>query len=217
MEKSGALPTSIRARLIFSLLLPLANMLYLASNRIIAGRGSCYIWKASIDEYIPFIAIAVIPYIWWYFQILISLVWFITTRKSPGILYKYVSSIALVTLISTIIFIVMPTHVPRPQISGSDPFSALVRFIYSIDEPYNCFPSLHVAYATISVWYWHNAGPKQNWFRIFNIISFVSICLATVLTKQHYYPDIPGGLIVAIAAMAVVEYAYKKVLKTRAV
>src|SRR5690554_5307750 len=138
MKEKKLLPAGRLSRFIFALTLPLANMLYVLTNRVMAERGQALIWKATIDDYIPFIAAAIIPYIWWHLQILISLIWFISIRKKTDILYRYVTSIVLVTIISIFIFVAMPTRVIRPQVSGTDIFSQLTRFLYSIDEPYNC-------------------------------------------------------------------------------
>jgi hypothetical protein len=48
-------------------------------------------------------------------------------------------------------FLVFPTRAPRPAVVTGDGFAVWgLRFLYSADPPYNCFPSLHVAHSFVS-------------------------------------------------------------------
>ena len=84
---------------------------------------------------------------------------------------------------------VWPTTIPRPA-ARNPAFEALWLF----DVPTNCFPSLHVALATIAAFFW----PRQ---RRMATIWAAGIALSTLTTKQHYAIDVVGGLIVSAVAI----------------
>ena len=67
-----------------------------------------------------------------------------------------VFSLSFITLeiISGLIFYCYQTRVERPQIVETDIFSNLIQLTYSLDKPYNCFPSLHVSVTTLITYYW---------------------------------------------------------------
>jgi membrane-associated phospholipid phosphatase len=75
-----------------------------------------------------------------------------------------------------------------------------LRVAYSIDPPYNCFPSLHVAYAFVSA---------LTCSRVHRGVGFVAllwavlIAVSTVFTKQHYVLDVIGGGLIAWVAYAI--------------
>ncbi len=200
----------ISRRLIYIVFFVLANSLYMLNNQLPLNHERAIVWEWAADSYIPLLPIFVIPYFYWYVQIIISLVWFLFSRRHPDMIRRYVTAIAVSAVAANLVFILLPTHVPRPDIAGSDLFSRTLRLLYQIDEPYNFFPSLHVAFTCIAGWFWHKAGPARLSFRLLNWTSCLLIVLATVFTKQHYLPDIPGGLILAIAAIAASELIWRQ-------
>jgi hypothetical protein len=59
--------------------------------------------------------------------------------------YLFVMTVAYVG------FLLYPTAAPRPDdVTGAGFAAWSLRLAYSLDPPYNCFPSLHVAYAFVS-------------------------------------------------------------------
>lgn len=201
--QSGTGWQKIGRRLILIGIFILANSLYMINNQLVINHDRAIVWEWAIDSYIPLLPVFIIPYFYWYIQIIITMVWFLFSRRHPDMLRYYVTAIAIAALIANLIFILLPTYVPRPDITGSDIFSRALRLLYQMDKPYNCFPSLHVAFTCIAGWFWHKAGPHRFWFRLFNAASCVMIVLATVFTRQHYLPDIPGGMIVAAVAITI--------------
>ncbi|HKX11832.1 MAG TPA: phosphatase PAP2 family protein, partial [bacterium] len=58
-------------------------------------------------------------------------------------------------------------------------------------QPYNCFPSLHVALATISTVIIHRYRPRLT--PLFVVLSTI-VSLSILFMKQHYVLDFVGGL-----------------------
>jgi membrane-associated phospholipid phosphatase len=100
----------------------------------------------------------------------------------------------IVWFISYACYFFIQSYIARPVITGTDPFSALVRSIYAGDQPYNDFPSLHTSLSTIIAIHWWRVDrrigvPAAIWTAL--------IVMSTVLIKQHYLADVAGGLVLA--------------------
>lgn len=156
-----------------------------------------YCLSTALDEGIPFSRVWIVPYISWYlFLPGVALLLGLKDKKQCGL-----TLLAMIAglLLSYLTYSLFQTTVPRPAIPGHDLFSRLVQWIYSIDQPYNAFPSIHVlaTYALmlgtargkgikkatrVAVWLWGGA-----------------IILSTVFVKQHVVADILGGIVLAQA------------------
>jgi membrane-associated phospholipid phosphatase len=90
-------------------------------------------------------------------------------------------------------FLLYPTAYPRPVYPDEqNTFVALaMNLVASFDTANNCFPSLHVAITTITVWFFRSQG---RWLFVTFSIWGLAIIVSTMTTKQHYFIDIVGGL-----------------------
>lgn len=88
-------------------------------------------------------------------------------------------------------FLVYPTVAPRPASVVGDGFAVWgLRFLYSADLPYTCFPSLHVAHAFVSALTCYRLHRAVG---IAAVICAVLVALSTLFTKQHYVADVIPG------------------------
>ena len=187
-------------RIIYIIVLVLSFTLYPVINRNPTNLISSNIIKLWIDDYIPLIPIFSVPYVIYIPFLFATLIYFVFfTKKFRSISLAF----AFCQFIAALFFVFYQTTVARPEVLSTDVFSKLVLLIYANDQPYNCFPSLHVALSTISGLFWIQKFPKISWLMIF----FVgSISLSTVFVKQHYVPDIFGGFILALLSFYVGTY-----------
>jgi membrane-associated phospholipid phosphatase len=164
--------------------------------------------KFWIDDYIPLIPVFSVPYIAYIPFLLITSIYFIFFTQK----FRSMSlSLAFCQIVASLFFVFYQTTVSRPDIFSTDIFSRLVLFIYSKDQPYNCFPSLHVALSTISGLFWIQRFPRISWFIGFFVFL---ISLSTIFVKQHYTPDILGGFILAILSYYAGTYIEKHRMRT---
>jgi len=95
-------------------------------------------------------------------------------------------------------FFLYPTRAPRPDVVAGHGFAVWgLRFLYSADPPYNCFPSLHVAHSFAS------AFACSRVHRNVGIVAFVAaalVAVSTLFTKQHYFLDVVAGIALAWGA-----------------
>jgi membrane-associated phospholipid phosphatase len=105
-------------------------------------------------------------------------------------------------------FLLYPTSAPRPGDVSGDGFAAwTLRIAYAIDPPYNCFPSLHVAYSFVSA---------LACYRVHRGVGAVAalwaalIGVSTLYTKQHYVVDVIVGALTAYVAYALFLRAHSR-------
>jgi membrane-associated phospholipid phosphatase len=180
------------------------SILYFVSKLL---QGNLNLIGNTIDTKIPFVPAFFIPYCIWY--LMIFLIPYYLYCKDKDKFVKYVISYVLCSMIGNIVFISYPSTVARPTVTGTDIFSLIARFIYWIDTPTNCFPSLHCAISMLFILY---ICESKNT----NIITKISVCiisilimLSTLFTKQHVVVDFISGDILALIVYLIVKPSKK--------
>ena len=168
-------------------------------------RESPHFLETAMDGWIPLVPGFVFPYISLYLLLVLSVWRFLKVDMKVFSLAALAVCIDLV--VSYIFYIAFQTRIERPIVLGSDIPSDILRWIYSIDEPYNAFPSLHTSSAALCTLLWRKVG-SRFWPVI--MLWAVFIVASTVLTKQHYFVDILGGI--AVAALSY--YAATKLVRS---
>ncbi len=105
--------------------------------------------------------------------------------------------ITATTVLSFSVYLAWPISIVRPVFAGETLGERLMLWVFSVDKPANCFPSSHVFFAVLGALqvYSSGAGRVARWFWL----SFATaVCVSTVTSGQHYFIDVPGGIIVAL-------------------
>lgn len=180
------------------------SILYFVSKLL---QGNLNLIGNTIDTKIPFVPAFFIPYCIWYLMIFIIPYYLYCKDKDKFI--KYTIAYILCSMIGNIVFISYPSTVARPTVTGTDIFSLIAKFIYWIDTPTNCFPSLHCAISMLFILY---ICESKNT----NIITKISVCiisilimLSTLFTKQHVFIDFISGDIIALIVYLIVKPSKK--------
>ena len=148
-----------------------------------------------IDDMIPLFKPSVVIYLGCYF-IWIASYWLIG-REEKKISHNFFMSETIGKLIAMAIFMLFPTSLVRPEITGTDIFSVLMNMVYSMDTPDNLFPSLHCFASWMA---WRGLLPCKKvpkWYVWFSFVSMFLVFASVLLTKQHLFVDIFGGILVA--------------------
>lgn len=167
---------------IWLLILPIININYiLASN--IANNGRKI--GTLIDKKIPFIALFIIPYIYWYAYIVLGLIFILSKNRNKYI--RLVLSIYSGMIVCYLFYYFFPVEIRRPYVDNSNIFNKLVNIIYNSDRPVNCFPSIHVL-NTYLIMRFTSRKDNKAWFYYTNVVGIL-IILSTLFIKQHYILD----------------------------
>ncbi|GAK55644.1 hypothetical protein U27_02478 [Candidatus Vecturithrix granuli] len=148
--------------------------------------------------YLPLLAIDVnIPLVPWTFLIYVSdyvLILLVVILLKEREQFVSFARMAFGVLVGCgLFFLFFPTVYPLPPYPDVDNLmvAAVMKFIQIVDQPRNCFPSMHVALTSVSSWAMRSFGRKVH--LIFWIWTFM-IYVSTLTTKQHYALDIVGGM-----------------------
>lgn len=107
----------------------------------------------------------------------------------------------MVWITALIFFWVYPTVAPRPAKVVGEGFMVWgLRFLYSADSPYNCFPSLHVAHSFVSALTCHRV---HRGLGMVAMLCASLVGVSTIYTKQHYILDVLAGIFLACVACVV--------------
>lgn len=180
------------------------SILYFISKLL---QGDLNLVGNVIDTKIPFVPAFFIPYCIWYLMIFIIPYYLYCKDKDKFI--KYTMAYILCSMIGNIVFISYPSTVARPTVTGTDIFSLIAKFIYWIDTPTNCFPSLHCAISMLFILYICESKNTNAITKISVCIISILIMLSTLFTKQHVVVDFISGDILALIVYLIVKPSKK--------
>jgi membrane-associated phospholipid phosphatase len=106
------------------------------------------------------------------------------------------------SLMAFAVYWLWPVSMVRPEFAGGTLGERLMLWVFSIDKPANCFPSLHVIFAVLGALLIDRTGVGR-WARWFWWAFAAAVCVTTVTSGQHYFIDVPGGIAVALAGYLV--------------
>jgi membrane-associated phospholipid phosphatase len=169
---------------------------------IYSGLGHCpwtrpaYLPLTDLDLALPLLPWTLLIYLSDYLFILFVLLSLKKAEDFSSAFYRMIVGIIL----SFVIFLFYPTVYPRPLLPADPLWGETFLFLHFLDQPTNCFPSLHVSMTLIAA---ASMRPLSRGWRSLGWIWALAICLSTLTTKQHYVWDVLGGVAIAWVAFAV--------------
>ena len=167
----------------------------------------------TLDDYIPFVEIFVIPYFLWFVYVAAVVVFFFFKNKTDY--YKTCTFLFTGMTIFLIISTLFPNgHHLRPFVMPRDNvFTHMVEALYATDTPTNLWPSIHVynslgAYFAISK---SKIFENRKGIKVASFLLSASIILSTMFIKQHSLFDVLTALGLS-AIMYVITYRFDLVL-----
>ncbi|MCM3664921.1 phosphatase PAP2 family protein [Mesobacillus subterraneus] len=170
--------------LLFLLVMPVLGLIYKILN---TNPRNPVILSTNLDTMIPFLPIFIVPYIVWYAFILGYLIYF--WYKDISVYLKTLSVIVVGELVCFVIYFYFQTTVPRPKLVGDGFLVDLVGMIYSHDQPFNAFPSIHVLTTFAIILGNINIRNKHIFHSVFVSVMGSMIIISTLFVKQHYILD----------------------------
>jgi membrane-associated phospholipid phosphatase len=118
--------------------------------------------------------------------------------RDPALFRRALQGYLTVMIVAYAGFLLYPTTLPRPVDLPGTGFAAWsLRLLYTLDPPYNCFPSLHVAYSFVSALTCYRVHRGVG---IAAVLWAALIGVSTLYTKQHYVVDVVAGAVSAWVA-----------------
>lgn len=175
------------------LVFPLLGMIYAVINN--NPSKEVYNLVTDLDRSTPFLKMFVLPYSVWIFYIYVCLVYFFF--KDAKVYYRSLATYVICALVCYMIYLVYQTTVPRPIVTGDDIFSQLMRYVYNRDQPFNCFPSIHVFSSYLVMKALYKSSFKNTWNQMLIYGMSTLIIVSTLFVKQHVIMDVVAGILLA--------------------
>lgn len=196
-------------RAIFALTILMISTIYPILNKASASGEN--IIKTFIDDFIPFNKYFIVPYMLWYGYVAFFIA--LLCIYSEENYYKLILSINLGMMISYLIYYTFPTTVVRPTIVGNDIFSNMILSLYQRDNPFNCFPSIHVLNSLLVAIYVNEEKKIDKGFKIICSVFCILIMLSTMFIKQHFFLDVISATLIAYVLYINLDIIWSRFLK----
>ena len=173
----------------------------------------------TLDDYIPFCEIFVIPYLLWFLYVAAVVVYLFFKNKQDY--FKVCTFLFTGMTVFLIVSSLWPNgpHLRLAVLPRDNIFTQLVSMLWKTDTPTNLWPSIHVFNsmgAHLAVMHSRELA-SSKWGKHIKIISgilAVSIILSTVFIKQHSLFDVATGILMG-SVMYVVVYRREWLLAGR--
>ncbi len=167
----------------------------------IVPRSHYMIIATPLDRVIPFCEVFIIPYLSWFFYILIGVlaVYYLDRREYDILATELMMGMTIFLLISTF----FPNRQPMRllEMPRTNIFTMMVAALWKVDTPTNVWPSIHVFNSLaieLSLLRIKDARLQKKSVRLGGIVWCILICMSTVLIKQHSILDIVTGMMLMV-------------------
>ena len=150
--------------------------------------------ETPLDRAIPLLTPFILFYIFAYVQWGINYIFI--GRDSKTLCYQFVFADILSKIICLFFFLLFPTTLIRPEITGTDLCSRLVQLIYTIDAPVNLFPSIHCLESWACIRAAFLLKKSNRTYKVVTVLMSLGVFASTLLIKQHVIVDVFGGILV---------------------
>ena len=177
--------------------------LYILTENLIP-RDRCYVVHCALDDVIPFWEAFVIPYVFWYLLIAISLVYFAFYNVDS--FTKFNKFIIITQVIAMFIYIVFPNRQDlRPlEFPRENVLTQIVNWLYTVDTNTNVCPSCHVCFSLGIASAWLKERTASKVWKTFILVMVILICLSTMFIKQHSALDALAAIPICLLAEYIV-------------
>lgn len=173
----------------------LTNLLSFYGSALLNLHRTHYNLTTALDAHIPLTPFFVLFYVLAYVQWVVGFC--LIVRESRAVCYRLIAGEILAKLCCMVIFLILPTAMERPEITGGGVWNALLRLVYLLDRPVTLFPSIHC----LESWFCFRGAlylkKPPRWYPWLSLVMTLLVCASTVLVKQHLAVDIPSALLVA--------------------
>jgi len=164
-----------------------------------------YVPEVPVDRMLPLVPLWALIYGALYLFLILLPVFVVRQEEQ---IRRTVNAYLLVWITAYVFFVVYPTAAPRPPKVVGEGFAVWgLRFLYSSDPPYNCFPSLHVAHSFVSALTCYRV---HRGLGVVATICAALVAISTLFTKQHYVVDVLAGALLAALAVVVFLRSYPR-------
>ena len=102
------------------------------------------------------------------------------------------------TILGFSCFLAWPLAMERPEFDGTRFGESIMRAVFSVDHPANCFPSFHAFFAILGALFIHAYRADHFFEYVAAYVLAGAVVVTTITTGQHYMIDPLGGGLLAV-------------------
>ena len=178
------------------------TLYFLTENLIPAEQ--CHVIHTPLDDLIPFWEIFMLPYLFWYLFIVITLVYY--GLYDPEQFKKTMTFFIITQVIAMMVYLAYPNmQLLRPsEFARDNILTRAAAALYTFDTNTGVCPSLHVAQSIGLASVWLKDKNASRPFKIFVAVTMFLVCLSIVFVKQHSVLDAAAALPLALLAELII-------------
>lgn len=167
-------------------------------SRFGSGIAPMMLWTA-LDRRLPTIPWFVWPYAFYY--VLVMLPVFLARR--PSQLVEMIAAYFLVSVVAWLVYVAFPVRMDYPELLCDGISCKVLEGLYRVDGGVNVMPSLHAAHSVLAAAIFFTYRSRLAWPVA---LAAMAVCVAAVLTRQHYILDVPPGILLGLVGWVVVRW-----------
>ena len=176
---------------------------YMAANAWNAARATQdHSIRLGIDEAMPFLPWTVVIYALFFPLFLLPPALVLRRADRLPDLRVLVHTLIGFTLLHCVVFVLLPSTVPRTPTPDDVAFGSWLDLLRGTDHPWNAWPSLHVGDTLLMVHVldrWWTADAGRRWGVTVGLYGlWVAISISTMTTEQHYLWDVLTGAVAGV-------------------
>lgn len=185
------------------------NFIVYLGGRSISRNLYHYNLTSYIDDIIPLQSWMVIIYLGAYLFWAVN--YYLSVKYDTSTNERFIISHMIGETVCLAAFILLPTTMNRPLITGTSVFDQLLKLVYAVDKPDNLMPSIH-CYLSWLCWIGvRNNAHVSKGYQHFSLIMAIAVCLSTLMVKQHVLIDALTGVLLAEVSYFAAGYVQTKV------
>ena len=200
----------------------LSLFLTLLSNRVVFTGGRL-LTQGRPHSSLALPVDPVFPFLPWTISVYIGcfVFWFLLYRLAAGLPRERADRFFCANLLGKAVcllcFVLFPTAITRPEVSGSGFWDACTRLLYSLDAPDSLFPSVHCLIGWLC-WLGVRGNREVSLlWRASALIMAVLVCISTLTLRQHVLADVFAGILLselcyALSAIPAVRGVYARLI-----
>lgn len=182
-------------------LLVLIGLPYIAINHVSGTLArSAFNPEIPLDQSIPYVPVLNLAYVSFYvYYVVIPLLAQTEMERKCAIVFS--QRLFIITLPVFLMFLLLPVEVDlRSQVEGDDVFTSILLILHGVDQPYNAWPSLHIAHSLCVVLATPLVFKLRRTPVICLWIAWLLLTISTMTSQQHYIFDVGTGAIYGLIA-----------------
>ena len=168
------------------------NLVVYYVPKLLETHRSLHLVSTSLDDALPCVPIFAIIYVLAYAQWAIGLI--TICRESRAHCFRVTAGVLISEALVLLFFLIYPTTLNRPPVTVKDLPTAVLAWVYRSDTPTNLFPSMHCMMSWLCFRGTIGMRRTPRWYPWAQLVFALLVFASVVLTKQHIWPDILGGI-----------------------